>query len=130
MSELPGPPRALILDDEKSIVRLCARVIEGLGARADTAGTLSEAAARIRADRYDLFVCDMRLPDGAGLDLEKLYRERNPGGRIIVMTGSLTPGHPALVAQEIVVLSKPFELAYFRAVVAGALDAGTREDEE
>ena len=125
MSGLPGTPRALILDDEKSIARLCSRVIQALGAQTDTAGLVAEAEALIRAGHHDLLVCDMRLPDGTGLDLEVLFRERNPHGRVIVMTGSLMPEHLALVSErtEIVFLSKPFELDDFRRAVVDMLSA-------
>jgi DNA-binding response OmpR family regulator len=125
MSEFPRTLRALILEDEKSIARMCSRVIQALGAQTDTAGTVAEADALIRGGRHDLLVCDMRLPDGAGLDVEGLFRERNRRGGVIVITGSLTSGHPLLegAREEIVVLSKPFELADFRAAVAGMLKA-------
>ncbi|MFI5362651.1 MAG: response regulator [Elusimicrobiota bacterium] len=126
MSGLPGTLRVLVLDDEKSIARLCSRVIQALGAQADTAGTVAEAETLIRGFRYDLLVCDMRLPDGAGLDVEAHFRERNPRAGVIVITGSLAPGHPALekAQGEIVLLSKPFELEDFRAAVVGSLKAG------
>jgi DNA-binding NtrC family response regulator len=124
MSEPLRTPRVLVLDDEKAIAHLCSRVIEALGARADMAGTVAEAEALIRGDRYDLLVCDMRLPDGAGLDVEKVFRARNPRARVIVITGSLAPGNPALVKAggEIIVLTKPFELEDFRAAVKERLD--------
>ena len=124
MSELPRTLRALVLDDEKSIVRLCSRVIQALGAQVDAAETVAAAKALIRAGRYDLFVCDMRLPDGAGLDAEGLFRERNPRGGVIVITGALGPGHPALenTRGQILVLSMPFELDEFRSAVKGMLD--------
>lgn len=124
MSDHSGALRALVLDDERSIARLCARVIEALGAQTDTAGTIAEARVLIRDGRHDLLVCDMRLPDGTGLEIEKPFRERNPRGRVIVITGSLTAGHPLLDAREdLVVLSKPFELETFRAAVVGMLGA-------
>lgn len=122
MSRSPSRFRALILDDEKSIAGLCARVLLALGASSNAVGTVAEAAARIRAERYDLMICDMRLPDGAGLDVEPLYRSLNPDGRVLVITGSLAPGHPALAeGSGIRVLSKPFELAELRAVVASII---------
>jgi two-component system, NtrC family, response regulator PilR len=118
--------RALVLDDEQSIARLCARVIQALGPQADTANTVAAAQALIRAFRYDLLVCDMRLPDGTGLDVEALFRDRNPRAGVIVITGSLAPGHPALekAQGEIILLSKPFELDEFRAAVEKMLSAG------
>jgi DNA-binding NtrC family response regulator len=124
MSEPPRTPRVLVLDDEKAIANLCSRVIEALGARADTAGTVAEAAALIRGERYDLLVCDMRLPDGAGLDVVAAFREKNILSRVIVITGSLEPGNPMLEKTdgEIIVLTKPFELDDFRAAVKERLD--------
>jgi two-component system, NtrC family, response regulator PilR len=132
MSEPLRTPRVLVLDDEKSIARLCSRVIEALGARADTAGTVAEAAALIRGARYDLLVCDMRLPDGAGLDVVAAFREKNIRSRVIVITGSLEPGNPLFKKgdEEIIVLTKPFELEEFRAAVKERLhsDASPRGD--
>ena len=123
MSHSRRTSRVLVLDDEQSIARLCVRVIAPLGARADEAGTIAQAAALIAENHYDLLVCDMRLPDGSGLDAERLFRERNPRGRVIVITGSLMPEHPAFAREGIVVLTKPFELADFRSAVAKFLSA-------
>ena len=132
MSGSPRTRRVLVLDDEKSIARLCSRVIQALGARTDTVGTVAEAEALIRASRYDLLVCDMRLPDGGGREVQNIFRERNPRGRVIVITGSLAPGHPALesASEEVVVLSKPFELDDFRGAVMGMLKKISPSEDE
>ena len=131
MSESPRIPRALILDDEKSIAFLCSRVIQALGAQTETAGLVAEAEALIRGGHHDLLVCDMRLPDGTGIDLEPLFRERNPHGRVIVITGSLMPEHLAQMTErkDIVFFSKPFELDDFRRAIVKILGAAAVSDD-
>jgi CheY-like chemotaxis protein len=48
-----------------------------------TAQTVAEAIERAKAEPFDLYVLDKRLPDGSGMDL-------------CIMLNSLTPGVPCI----------------------------------
>ncbi|MFE7506719.1 response regulator [Promicromonospora sp. NPDC057488] len=63
--------RVVVVDDDFHVARLHTRIVEsveGFGVVA-TAGTAAQAAAAIEAERPDLVLADIYLPDGSGLDL-------------------------------------------------------------
>ncbi|MBA4743073.1 MAG: sigma-54-dependent Fis family transcriptional regulator [Azoarcus sp.] len=59
----------LIVDDEAVIRGALRRLLEREGYRCAEAADLGEARERCRDTRFDLIVCDLRLPDGEGIDL-------------------------------------------------------------
>jgi len=77
-----------------------------------SAETLAEARSQLNADRWDVIVLDVRLPDGNGLDLvpEIAARDGNRP-RIIVWSASVLP-HERAAALETgcdAFLGKPFQ---------------------
>jgi DNA-binding NarL/FixJ family response regulator len=50
------------------------------------AGSVAEARARARERCPDVFVVDVRLPDGNGLDLVRSVRDDHPDAGIVVLT--------------------------------------------
>ena len=67
------------------------------------AGTLGEA--RQKLDGIDIALIDRDLPDGDGASLAETLRARNPGTRVLLLTGleisSQAPGGTTLVAQTL-----------------------------
>jgi DNA-binding NarL/FixJ family response regulator len=55
------------------------------------AGSLAEARDRAAADKFDVVVLDLGLPDGNGVDLIGELREANPAGSVLIMSASLHP---------------------------------------
>jgi len=68
--ETPDPIRMLLIEGKRAyaerVVALLER-IEGAYARIDTAGSLREALARLKLEKFDLVVCDLELADAQGL---------------------------------------------------------------
>ena len=52
-----------------------------------TAGTVKEAVQLAGGMSFDLFILDVRLPDGNGVELCQLLRRLQPQARIIYYTG-------------------------------------------
>ena len=66
----------LIVEDEPALARLVRDYLDRAGYRAVTAADVAGAIARHAADRPDLVVLDLGLPDGNGLDfLRRLRRD-------------------------------------------------------
>ncbi len=59
----------LVVDDDKSILRSFARILQRCGYEVDTAETGREALARTKNRHYDVLLLDVRLPDMKGTDL-------------------------------------------------------------
>jgi len=52
----------------------------------DTANDVASSITLIGKNNYDAMVVDMNLPDGTGLDIAKVVREKNPNAKIAALT--------------------------------------------
>ena len=64
----------LVVDDEADIRELLVLTLSRMGVDADTASSVEEAMAALKARPYDLCLTDMRQPDGDGLMVLKHIR--------------------------------------------------------
>ena len=62
-------PKLLVVDDEPIIRHSFQKAFASAEVEVLTAGTLAEGRKRVEADRPDVVVVDLQLPDGSGLDL-------------------------------------------------------------
>jgi two-component system alkaline phosphatase synthesis response regulator PhoP/two-component system response regulator VicR len=62
-------PRILVTDDEPNIVRLIQVNLERQGFQVETANNGAQALAKIRANRPDLLVSDVMMPEMDGFEL-------------------------------------------------------------
>ena len=62
-------PRILVTDDEPNIVRLIQVNLERQGFQAETANNGAQALEKIRANRPDLLVSDVMMPEMDGFEL-------------------------------------------------------------
>ena len=80
----------LIADDEQKICQLIEKLVDwpGLGMRvAGTARNGIEALEKIRRDRPDIVITDIRMPGYDGLELIRLGKECNPRMEFIIISG-------------------------------------------
>ena len=61
--------QVLVVDDEPDIRELLELTLAKMGLGVDSVGSIAEAKERLKSERYDLCLTDMRLPDGEGLEL-------------------------------------------------------------
>ena len=61
--------QVLVVDDEPDIRELLELTLVKMGLGVESVGTVAEAKERLKSERYDLCLTDMRLADGEGLDL-------------------------------------------------------------
>ena len=78
----------LLVDDDRSILRTFARILQRLGFETETADNGKEALAKIRARAYDIALIDVILGDSSGLDLLPEIQETSPKTVKIVITGA------------------------------------------
>ena len=62
-------PHVLVVDDEIGIRELLKEILEDSGYRVSTASSADEAGRRLKAERPDLVLLDLSLPDRDGLSL-------------------------------------------------------------
>lgn len=113
-----GAFRILVVDDDPTNRQLVRAVLSRsaeprvVGARLTEAETLAAAWARLRDDRPDAVVLDIRLPDGTGLDIARhvaaMPADARP--RVVIMSASVLAAQreAAIAAGCDAFLAKPF----------------------
>jgi two-component system response regulator PilR (NtrC family) len=122
--------RVLIVDDEPDLVELVELTLSRMGLTAQSAGTIRDAQRLVLAGAFDLVLCDMRLPDGNGLDLLEWLQVKRPGLPCAVITahGNVETAVRALKLGAFDFVSKPLDLAALRRMISSALKLGERTD--
>jgi DNA-binding NarL/FixJ family response regulator len=81
-------PRVVIVDDH-GLFRAGVRAeLEGRVAVAADAGTVAEAVAAIRAERPDVVLLDVHMPDGGGVAVIEAVAEDDPLPRFLALSAS------------------------------------------
>ncbi|WP_431216380.1 sigma-54-dependent transcriptional regulator [Puia sp. P3] len=76
----------LVVEDEDKLRGLLRRIIALEGYTVHEAGDCRSAWKVLGREDIDVVVCDVRLPDGNGLDLTRSLRDRSSGVEIILLT--------------------------------------------
>jgi len=120
----------LVVDDEPDIRELLELTLVRMGLDVATVGTIAEAKEKLRQDRYDLCLTDMRLSDGEGLDLVRHIAGQAAEVPVAVITayGSAENAVAALKAGAFDYVSKPVGLDQLRALVRSALSLPERAE--
>ncbi len=121
-------PRVLVVDDEPDIRELLELTLVKMGLGVVTVGSIAEAKDRLKGERYDLCLTDMRLGDGEGLELVRHIGAATSELPVAVITayGSAENAVAALKAGAFDYVSKPVGLDQLRARVRAALSLPDR----
>jgi len=125
-SPTPRKARILVVEDEPTVLQLIADVLREEGYRVDTVADSLQGLELARVHRYDLLICDLRMPhlDGRGFYSE-LAREQDPlQHRLIFVTGdTLAPKTVEFLRScGLPYLAKPFLVEELKDVVARSLE--------
>jgi two-component system KDP operon response regulator KdpE len=71
---LAGGTKILVVDDERQIVRMLRAALQGSGYQVTVASNGMEALERFGADRPDLMITDLAMPEMNGLELTQAVR--------------------------------------------------------
>lgn len=84
-----APPRILLVDDQRDILRLLHTTLDTLGHQLEIFETPSgeEALLLATTKKIDLLVSDYKLPGMTGVELMSKTRSRNPDMKSILITG-------------------------------------------
>jgi two-component system NtrC family response regulator len=88
----------LLIDDEEALRKLLSRIIGLEGFKVDEAGTLRAGFDALKRKQIDVVLCDVKLPDGNGVDFVKDAKSRYPLTEIILLTayGNIPDGVQAI----------------------------------
>jgi two-component system NtrC family sensor kinase len=106
------PLRVLVVDDEPALLTLLDRILKRSGHTVETAPDGTTALIQLKAQSYDLVICDVLMPDILGPDLYRQITEEFPAltERFIFITGNAVDLNTRSFLEESGVpwLSKPF----------------------
>lgn len=88
----------LVVDDEQQLRKLLFRLISLEGFAVYQAGSLKAAETMLKDHRVDVILCDVKLPDGNGIDFVATVRKKFPSVEIILLTayGNIADGVQAM----------------------------------
>lgn len=112
----------LVVDDERPIVSLLSRLVQGVGARAEIAYNGKEAIEKMRERKPDLVLLDLIMPVMSGEEVLTVM-ETDPELQdipvIVISTkAAIGPG----VERKVPHLRKPFEPSEVKRLIREALD--------
>ena len=115
----------LVIDDEPSIREMLTIFLEEMGYAVKTADTVRTGIAAVDTGAFDLAMCDLRLPDGSGLEVLEHARTNPSAPPFIIITAHTTPKNAldALRAGATEYLSKPFNVDDLRLILRNILGA-------
>ncbi len=127
MNAVSPMPRALLVDDEPTIVELLRITLEGMGLAVEGSHSLQEAYSALDAGPPTLCLTDLRLPDGSGIELVRRLHNLYPQVPVAVITAySSTEGAiEAMQAGAFDFMTKPIELGRLRRLVEQAMAAAS-----
>jgi two-component system nitrogen regulation response regulator GlnG len=118
-------PTLLVIDDEPGVQYAFRRVFGDEGVTVLAAHSLAEGRARAAADRPDVIVLDLQLPDGSGLDLFRELHAAGPKRPVVFITahGTTETAIEAMKGGAFDYLVKPLDLDRLSALLGRAFDA-------
>lgn len=99
----------LIIDDEMGARTLLAMAMSTPNTIVKDAATLAEARAMVASHTFDWVICDVRLPDGNGLDFAEELWELQPEARIVVISAVVSEDDVPRVPSIVAFWHKPFD---------------------
>jgi signal transduction histidine kinase len=117
--------RIVIVDDDEDSLFWLGSLVTSAGATARTVGTVHDALEALAADRCDLLLSDIGMPDHDGLELVREVRRRGWAMPAVAVTAFASPDERSriLAAGYDVYVTKPISPETFVATLAAILRA-------
>jgi DNA-binding NtrC family response regulator len=117
-------PRIAILDDEAIVRRELSRSLDREGYETECFADGESALKRLGEARFDLLLCDLRLPGLSGIEVMRTVRSADPSTEVIILTGyaSVESAIEAIRAGAYHYVTKPLKIAELKLLVERALE--------
>lgn len=102
--------RILVVDDDKAFGCFVMAALESRGHQVEWAACLQDGLTALYANRYDLAIIDLRLPDGSGIEF---LRDAIDEGLFADSAAIILTGHDFEQPDDIRVFHKPLDLDPF-----------------
>ncbi len=116
--------KVLIVDDDSTLRELLSETIHGMGYMVDTAENGEDALNKLKRDKYDLVVSDLKMPGMDGLKLLDHIKSLDSNILVIIITAyaTLESAVKAIEKGAYDYIAKPFRLDEFVVVVRNACE--------
>jgi len=119
--------KALVIEDEPVIARVCDRVLSTEGFEVEIAANGMAAIDMLGRGKYHLFLSDIRTPEMNGIEFYWYLKEKHPelANRVVFTTGDvLSDDVKVFVVKEpdVPLIPKPFTPDELRVVVRKAME--------
>ncbi len=110
----------LAVDDDKNLLDLLVDTLTAIGYRTVPAHGGVPALERLKDERFDLMITDIRMPDLDGIQLLKKVRRHYPDMPVLFITGFASP---EMIGQATPdgFLAKPFRIAQIESLIESTL---------
>jgi two-component system, cell cycle response regulator len=78
--------RVLVIEDNPPNLELMLYLLKAYGLQGEGSSTAMDGLARAQAQTFDLFLCDIQLPDLDGIEVAKRLKQRQPNTPIVAVT--------------------------------------------
>ncbi|MBI2925567.1 MAG: response regulator [Verrucomicrobia bacterium] len=120
--------KVLVIDDEPALLEMIRATLSGNGYEVDTAGDGETALRLLKHSRYNVTLCDWKMPGLNGQQVFERVVATDPAAaqRFVFMTGDVVNERVQAFLEERqkICLAKPFTLEDFRATVKKVSEAG------
>lgn len=117
MNPVPASRRVLVADDEQDICFYLKRYLERKKMKVAVVFDGQDAKKLIENDNFDYVLLDCSMPNVTGLELIEKARQRNPGARIVLISGF--PAVDSQIVQKLggdLFIHKPIQLEEIDAI--------------
>lgn len=117
--------KLLIIDDQPAVIRTLTRMLAPLGMSISTETNPGRAINKILNENFDLFLCDLMMPNMTGMMIYRKLMNERPElcQRFVFMSGgpASEEARAFCAAHEDKLLGKPIELGHMKTLIASRL---------
>ncbi len=124
--------KILVVDDEEIMLKLACDALRSQGHRVTGSSGALEALDKLKGERFDFILTDIKMPEMDGMELIQSAHEIDPSMGAIFMTGyaSLDTAKRAIQEGAYDYILKPFDLQEIRSAVARAIQKRSQNIED
>jgi len=89
------PERMLVIDDEDVVLESCRKIFSQEGFNVVTTNSPEEGLKLLQDSRFDVVLCDWKMPGFDGMDVVEEIDRRSPESAIVMISGYPTVGRAA-----------------------------------
>lgn len=114
----------LVVEDEKPLRENLLSLLKSLGYTVSGVGSVGEGVERLKEQKFELIVTDIKLPGGSGLELIEHVQKHSPEIMVVVITGygTLDTAVQAMRMGAQDYIQKPFDFDLLRLTVERVLE--------